>query len=43
MHVLVRIIPNDVPSVVRWPEDIRRYVPYREGDKGTPLELFVAR
>jgi hypothetical protein len=43
MHVIIRTIPDDVPSVVLWSEKTRRYIPYREGDKGTPIELFIAR
>ena len=43
MRIIVRIIPDDVPSVVRWSEKDRRYVPYQEGDKETPIELFIGR
>jgi hypothetical protein len=43
MHIIVRLIPEDVPSVVRWSQKDRRYVPYKEGDKEQPIELFVSR
>jgi len=43
MKIITRIIPDDVPAVVRWPEQLRRYVRYEEGDPGSPLELFVCR
>ncbi len=43
MRIIVRLIPEDVPSVVRWSEKDRRYVPYKEGDKEPPIELFISR
>ncbi len=43
MHIIVRLIPEDVPSVVRWSQKDRRYVPYKEGDRESPIELFVSR
>jgi Endonuclease NucS len=43
MKIIIRVIPDDVPAVVRWSEQLRRYVRYEEGDPGAPLELFVGR
>ena len=43
MHIIIRLIPEDVPSVVRWSQKDRRYVAYTEGDKETPIELFISR
>jgi hypothetical protein len=43
LRIIVRTIPEDVPSVVRWSEKDRRYVRYEVGDKEMPLELFISR
>lgn len=43
MKVILRLIPEDVPSAVSWSSKERKYVPYKEGIDKEPIELFISR